>query len=127
MPHFQVRISEQHLDGTVEPKLVAGLTDAVAEVFGEVMRSLVVVELFGVPAGRWGVGGVPVDCPAPHVSLHMREGAFHLPEVADAPARLIAAVTGAVAAVLGEEVGAAVSVLVVGVPAGRSGVGGEVF
>ncbi|MBH5333579.1 hypothetical protein IHE55_01665 [Streptomyces pactum] len=126
MPHFQVRVAEQHLDGTAEPKLIAGLTDAVTQVFGERMRALVVVELFGVPDGRWGVGGVPVDGPAPDITLHMREGAFHRPEIPDAPARLIAAATEAVTAALGATLGAGATVRLVGVPAGRSGVGGQV-
>ena len=41
-------------------RLVAGVTDAVAGVFGERVRSGVTVELVGTPAGRTGVGGVVV-------------------------------------------------------------------
>jgi phenylpyruvate tautomerase PptA (4-oxalocrotonate tautomerase family) len=39
-------------------RLVAGVTDAVVDVFGERVRAGVTVELVGVPAGRTGTGGV---------------------------------------------------------------------
>jgi phenylpyruvate tautomerase PptA (4-oxalocrotonate tautomerase family) len=39
-------------------RLVAEVTDAVVEVFGERVRAGVTVELVGTPAGRTGVGGV---------------------------------------------------------------------
>ncbi|NGO72899.1 hypothetical protein [Streptomyces boncukensis] len=42
MPHFDVRIPENVLDGPVGPRLIHGLAS---------------VEIFGVPDGRWGVGG----------------------------------------------------------------------
>lgn len=125
MPHFTVHMREPDLSGA-EPKLIAGLTDAVAEVYGERFRSLVVVELFGVPDGRWGVGGVPATSPAPVVTLNLREAAFHVPEIPEPEERLIAGITDAVAGVLGEEVRPEVTVGLVGVPAGRSGVGGAV-
>jgi phenylpyruvate tautomerase PptA (4-oxalocrotonate tautomerase family) len=41
-------------------RLVAGVTDAVVDVFGERVRAGVTVELVGTPAGRTGVGGVVV-------------------------------------------------------------------
>jgi len=41
-------------------RLVAGVTDAVVEVFGERVRAGVTVELVGSPAGRTGIGGVVV-------------------------------------------------------------------
>ncbi|MBT2235625.1 hypothetical protein [Nonomuraea sp. NEAU-A123] len=47
MPHFEVRIHEEELDGKVEPKLVGALTDALVKVFGERTRSMAAVELFG--------------------------------------------------------------------------------
>jgi phenylpyruvate tautomerase PptA (4-oxalocrotonate tautomerase family) len=56
----------------------------------------------------------------------MREGALNLPQIENAPARLIASITDAVVTVFGESVRKQVSVGIVGVPSGRSGVGGEV-
>ena len=41
-------------------RLVAGVTDAIVEVFGERVRAGVTVELVGTSAGRTGVGGVVV-------------------------------------------------------------------
>ncbi|MGK5532737.1 tautomerase family protein [Streptomyces sp. URMC 129] len=126
MPHFQVRIHEEELDGEVEPKLVLALTDALGGVYGEHLRSLAVVELFGVPRQRWGVGGESGGPNAPVVSLHLREAALRLPGVEDVPARLIRSLTDAVVTVFGEAVRRHVTVHIVGVPAGRSGVGGVI-
>lgn len=126
MPHLTVQIREETLDGDVEPKLVRALTDAVAAVVGEWARAVAVVELFGVPAHRWGTGGTPGEAPAPLVTLTMREGGLTHPGIPDASARLIRSLTEGVTAVLGESVREHVTVLIVGVPAGRSGVGGEV-
>ncbi|NYI07834.1 tautomerase family protein [Allostreptomyces psammosilenae] len=126
MPHYNVQISEQALDGKVEARLIAGLTEAVASVFGDWARGAAAVDLFGVPAGRRGIAGRPTDAVAPIVTLHMREGAFHVPEIPDAPARLIGAITDAVVDVFGEPVREQVNVVITGVPAGRTGVGGEV-
>ncbi|KAB2348056.1 hypothetical protein F8566_17795 [Actinomadura rudentiformis] len=126
MPHFTVRLVEETLDGKVEGRLIRALTDAVVEVVGEWARELVVVELFGIPRQRWGVGGA---APAgdPHlVTLNMREGALDGSRIPEAPARLIASITNAVAEVFGEGARAGVNVMLVGVPPGRSGVGGEV-
>ncbi|MEU7859188.1 hypothetical protein [Nonomuraea sp. NPDC049141] len=126
MPHFEVRIHEEELDGKVEPKLIAALTDALVKVYGERARSMAVVELFGIPRHRWGIGGVPATVNAPIVSLNLREVALNLPGVDAAPTRLIASITDAVVEVFGESIRQQVTVYVVGVPAGRSGVGGDV-
>lgn len=125
MPHFNVRIREEELDGRVEPALIRALTDAVVAVYGERARELVVVGISGVPGARWGSGGVVATDNAPIVSLTMRERALHLPEIDDPPARLIASITEAVVAVFGEAIRPKVTVLIDGIPAGRSGVGGE--
>lgn len=125
MPHFNVHVFEESLDGSVEPALIRALTEAVVKVYGERARSLPVVEILGVPQHRWGVAGVPAEEPHALVTLHMREPAFHRPGIDDAPARLIASVTDAVAEVLGEEVRPRVTVMLVGIPPGRSGVAGE--
>ncbi|GAB2908486.1 hypothetical protein [Streptomyces mayteni] len=124
MPHFSVHIREETLDGTVEPKLISALTDAVGAVYGEEFRRLVGVDLIGVPGRRRGVGGKPTDDAAPLVTLSMREAAYHLPEIPDAPARLVATITEAVVGVLGEAVREQVIVTIAGVPAGRTGVAG---
>ncbi|MER5501846.1 MULTISPECIES: hypothetical protein [unclassified Streptomyces] len=126
MPHFNVHIREEALDGTVEPKLIAALADAVGTVYGEGFRRLVGVDLIGIPQHRRGIGGKPADIDAPLVTLSMREAAYHLPEVPDAPARLVAATTDAVAGVLGEAVREQVIVTITGVPDGRTGVAGAV-
>ncbi|MFG2904460.1 hypothetical protein ACGF13_05270 [Kitasatospora sp. NPDC048286] len=126
MPHLSLHIREESLTPAVEPTLIAGLTDAVTSVFGEQFRPLVAVELIGVPQRRRGIGGVPTDEAAPVVTLSMREAAYHLPQFPDAPARLVAAAAGAIAAVFGEAVGRQTVVTLDGVPAGRSGIGGLV-
>lgn len=41
-------------------RLVAGVTDAVVDVFGDRVRAGVTVDLVGTPAGRSGIGGVVV-------------------------------------------------------------------
>ncbi|WP_432052723.1 hypothetical protein [Streptomyces xiamenensis] len=126
MPHYQVHIDEERLDGQTEPRIIKGLTEAVVGVFGEFFRPLVAVDVFGVPGGRRGVGGVVATENAPSVTLTMREGAFRHPDHPQATERLIAGITDAVAAVYGESVRPRIGVRLVGVPAGRSGVGGEV-
>lgn len=124
MPHFTVVTGEEHVSEGAEA-LIKGLAGAVGEVFGDGLRQLAVVELFGVPAGRRGVGGVATSENSPVVSLNLREGAFHVPSVPDAEARLIAAITDAVTAAYGEGVRDRTTVQLFGIPAGRSGEGGE--
>ncbi|MFD9904886.1 hypothetical protein [Streptomyces sp. NPDC059063] len=126
MPHFQVRVHEEKLDGKAEGRLVASLTEALVQVYGERARSMAVVEIFGIPRQRWGVGGVPGVVHAPVVSLHVREAALRLPGIDDAPGQLIRAITDAVVDAFDETVREYVGVQLVGVPAGRSGVGGEI-
>ncbi|MBD0422770.1 tautomerase family protein [Streptomyces sp. NPDC052309] len=124
MPHFTVHLREESLDGTVEPKLIAALADAVGSVYGEEFRRLVGVDLIGVPQHRRGIGGVPTDTDAPLVTFSLREPALRHPRVPEAPARLVAAITDALAGVLGEGVREQTVVSLAGVPDGRSGVGG---
>lgn len=126
MPHFSVQMFEEVLDGDVEPKIIRALTDAVVEVYGEQARPLVVVEIFGIPRRRWGLGGVPADGNLPIVTLNMREPALNRPTIDDAPAQLIASITDAMVEVFSERIRKHVNVLVVGIPRGRSGVGGDV-
>jgi len=123
MPHFTVRMREADLDGTVEPKLIQGLADAVGAVYGDFLRSVAVVEIFGVPEGRWGVGGKPATSPAPVVNLNLRAAAL---EIEGAAERLISEITDAVAAAVGEEARSGVTVGLTAVPPGRSGTGGAV-
>ncbi|MEU3617048.1 hypothetical protein ABZ725_32805 [Streptomyces sp. NPDC006872] len=126
MPHYTVHIGEEALDGTVEPRLIGALADAVGSVYGERLRTLVGVDLIGIPSHRRGIGGLPTTRIAPQLTLSMREAAYHLPEILDAPARLIAATADAVASVLGEGIRAETIVSIVGVQEGRTGVAGEV-
>ncbi|WP_031035570.1 hypothetical protein [Streptomyces sp. NRRL F-5650] len=126
MPHFTVHIRESALDGTVEPKLISALTDAVGAVFGEELRRLAGVDLIGIPSHRRGLGGVPAETDAPLVTLSMREAAYHLPAIPDAPARLVATITDAMADALGEDIRKEVIVTIVGVPDGRTGIAGTV-
>jgi phenylpyruvate tautomerase PptA (4-oxalocrotonate tautomerase family) len=118
---------EETLDGTVEPKIIRALTDAVVEVYGERARELVVVEIFGVPKARWGRGGEPIgDETVAQVTLNMREIALERPEIDDVPKQLIASITEAVVSVLDDSVREDLNVLIVGIPKGRSGVAGAV-
>jgi len=126
MPHLSVHIREGALDGTIEPKLISALTDAVGAVYGEEFRRLVGVDLIGIPQNRRGIGGVPSELDAPLVTLSMREAAYHLPEIPDAPARLVATTTNALVSVLGEDIRKQIIVTIVGVPDGRTGVSGTV-
>jgi phenylpyruvate tautomerase PptA (4-oxalocrotonate tautomerase family) len=125
MPHLTVRAPEERLTGN-EPALITALTEAVVGVYGEWARDIVAVHLEGVPRGRWGIGGKPADDAAPSVTFGIREGALTRPGGSATAARLVAAVTDAVAGVLGEQVRSATSVELVGAPEGRSGLGGAI-
>jgi phenylpyruvate tautomerase PptA (4-oxalocrotonate tautomerase family) len=124
VPHFNVHMFEEALDGEVEPATIRALTDALVEVYGERARELAVVEILGIPRHRCGIGGTPAVEHRPTVTLHLREPAIHL--VDDAPERLIAAITDAMARVLGDDIRAHLAVTIVGIPTGRSGVAGQV-
>lgn len=125
MPHLTVHALDTDLSGR-ETELIAGLTDAVAAVYGEWARALVVVHLIGLPAHRWGVGGRPARDPAPAVTFHLREAVFRRPDADAVVARLVAGVTDAVAGAVGEHVRPGITVDLVADPAGRSAVGGSV-
>ncbi|MFE6821631.1 hypothetical protein [Streptomyces sp. NPDC057690] len=129
MPRFTVHISEAALDGEAEEGLIRGLADAVGSVYGEQFGRLAAVDLVGIPQHRRGIGGAPTDLTAPNITLSLREAAYRHPDVPDAPARLITAITAitdAVAGVLGEQVRHQVAVGLPAVPEGRSGIGGQV-
>jgi phenylpyruvate tautomerase PptA (4-oxalocrotonate tautomerase family) len=102
MPHLTVRAPEAQLAGR-EPALITALTDAVVEVYGEWARDLVVVQLDGIPPGRWGVGGRAADDAAPAITFGIREPALTRPDGKEIAARLVAGLTDAVASVLGEQ------------------------
>lgn len=125
MPHLTARVPEVRLAGH-EPALIAALTDAVVQVYGEWARDLVVVHLDGVPQGRWGIGGRAVDDAAPAITFGIREAALTRPEGKEIAARLIAGLTDAVAGVLGEETRGGTTVELVAHPEGRAGLGGVV-
>jgi phenylpyruvate tautomerase PptA (4-oxalocrotonate tautomerase family) len=123
MPHLTVHALEADLAGR-EAALAGALTDAVAAVYGEWARELVSVQLVGLPAGRWAVGGRLTDVVSPAVTLGVREAMFTRPDAAELAGRLIASVTDAVASVVGPHSRAGITVELVATPAGRSGVGG---
>jgi phenylpyruvate tautomerase PptA (4-oxalocrotonate tautomerase family) len=79
MPHLTVHVMESDLAGR-EKNLIKELTDAVVTVYGDWARSIVVVQLIGLPATRWGVGGKPASAPAPRVTFGIKEAAFSRPD-----------------------------------------------
>jgi phenylpyruvate tautomerase PptA (4-oxalocrotonate tautomerase family) len=123
MPHLTARVPEAQLAGR-EPALITALTESVVHVYGEWARDLVVVHLDGIPRGRWGVGGRAADDAAPAITFGIRETALTRPGGSETAARLVAALTDAVASVLGEQARGGTSVELVATPEGRSGLGG---
>ena len=125
MPHLTARVPEAQLAGR-EQALITALTDAVTEVYGQWARDIVVVHLDGVPQGRWGIGGRAVDDAAPAITFGIREAALTRPGGSEIAARLVAGLTDAVAAVLGEQARGGTSVELVATTEGRTGVGGAI-
>ncbi|OLT32019.1 hypothetical protein BJF79_36425 [Actinomadura sp. CNU-125] len=124
MPHLTVHLPENRLTGS-EPELVAALTEAIAGVYGEWARELVSIRLAGVPAGRFAQGGAAVDAKA-SVVLGVRAGLFDRPDAGELTAKLGAALTDAIAGVLGEELRPGTMVELVASPPERTFVGGAV-
>jgi phenylpyruvate tautomerase PptA (4-oxalocrotonate tautomerase family) len=125
MPHLTARVPEAQLAGR-EPALITALTDAVVAVYGEWARDIVVVQLDGVPRGRWGIGGRAADDAAPAITFGIREAALTRPGGNEVAARLVAGLTDAVASVLGEQTRSGTSVELVATPEGRTGIGGQI-
>lgn len=125
MPHLSVHVLESDLAGR-ERTLIEKLTDAVVAVYGDWARSIAVVQLIGLPAHRWGIGGRPAEAPSPRVTFGIKEAAFSRPDADTIVARLVSGVTDAIVDVFGERVRAGVTVELVGVPAERTGTGGVV-
>jgi phenylpyruvate tautomerase PptA (4-oxalocrotonate tautomerase family) len=125
MLHLTARLPEARLSGH-EPALIAALTDAVVQVYGEWARDLVVVHLDGIPHGRWGIGGRVVDDAAPAITFGIREAALTRPDGSQIAARLVAGLTDAVASILGEQARSGTSVELVATPEGRAGLGGAI-
>ena len=123
MPHLTARVPEAQLADR-EPALITALTESVVYVYGEWARDLVVVHLDGIPRGRWGVGGRAADDAAPAITFGIREAALTRPGGSETAARLVTALTDAVASVLGEQARGGTSVELVATPEGRSGLGG---
>ncbi|MBK3521090.1 MULTISPECIES: tautomerase family protein [Streptomyces] len=124
MPHLTVHLPENRLAGK-EPVLVAALTDAVVDVYGDWARDLVSVRLAGVPAGRFAQGGKAVDTNA-SVIMGVRAGVFDRPDATEITARLGAGLTDAIARVVGEDLRAGTMVELVASPPERTFVGGAV-
>ena len=58
MPLIEVKAVDRRFgDPAMNERLIAALTDAACEVFGEEARPQIWVVLEGVPATRWGIGG----------------------------------------------------------------------
>jgi len=58
VPLIEVKTLERRLeDEAAAERLIAALTDAMCEVFGEQVREEVWVVVQGVSPSRWGVGG----------------------------------------------------------------------
>ena len=123
MPHLQVRLPEDGLDDALAGRVITELTEAIAALYGEWARPLAVVEVIGVPAGRWGRGGVPVPA-GPAVTLSMREEALRPPDGDARAARFIGELTAAIGRAVDDRAAQRATVELLGVPAARSGVGG---
>jgi phenylpyruvate tautomerase PptA (4-oxalocrotonate tautomerase family) len=81
-PHLTARVPEAAQLVGREQALITALTDAVAEVYGQWARDIVVVHLDGVPQGRWGIGGRAADEAAPAITFGIREAACRAPAAA---------------------------------------------
>jgi 4-oxalocrotonate tautomerase len=58
LPFVEIKAFEHHFeDEAVADRLIAAVTDAVAEVFGEGSRKSTWVVVNGIPPKRWGIGG----------------------------------------------------------------------
>ncbi|MEU8657189.1 tautomerase family protein [Actinoplanes philippinensis] len=125
MPHLSVHVLESDLAGR-ETVLISALTDAVVSVYGEWARGLVDIKLIGLPPHRWGIGGKPAGQPSPFVTFGVKAAAFDRPDADEIAARLVTVVTDAIAGVFGDHVRAGVTVELVAIPAGRTGIGGVV-
>lgn len=124
MPHLTVHAVESQIIGH-ESDLITRLTDAVTSVYGDWARDLVVVQLAGLAVGRWAVGGHARDDVAPTVTFAIREKALTGAEGAQTAARLVAAVTSAVAATLGERHRDGIVVDLIATRDDRTAVGGR--
>ncbi|MFE0547668.1 4-oxalocrotonate tautomerase family protein [Streptomyces sp. NPDC058891] len=122
MPHLTVHLPENRLTGN-EPLLVAALTDAIVDVYGEWARDLVSIHLTGVPTGRFAQGGRSVDTNA-SVILGVRAGVFDRPDAAQITARLGTGLTDAITRVVGDDLRAGTMVELVASPPERTFVGG---
>jgi phenylpyruvate tautomerase PptA (4-oxalocrotonate tautomerase family) len=125
VPHLDVYALEADLAGR-EEALIGGLTEAVVAVYGEWARESVVVRLIGLPPGRWGIGGQPAANPAPSVAFGINEKALARPDAATILAGLAATVTDAIAAVVGEQVRAGVTIEFTAQAEARLAVGGVI-
>jgi phenylpyruvate tautomerase PptA (4-oxalocrotonate tautomerase family) len=61
MPYIEVKAVDRRFDSpAVSERLIAALTDAACQVFGEDARPDIWVVIEGVPGQRWGIGGKPL-------------------------------------------------------------------
>ena len=58
MPLIEVKAVDRRFNNQADnERLIAGLTDAACQVFGEDARSQIWVVLEGIPASQWGIAG----------------------------------------------------------------------
>jgi phenylpyruvate tautomerase PptA (4-oxalocrotonate tautomerase family) len=125
MPHLSIHALESDLAGR-ETALIEKLTDAVVAVYGDWARDIAVVQMFGLPPNRWGIGGRVAQAPAPSVTFGIKEAAFSRPDADEIVTRLVTGVTDAIVDVFGEPVRPDVTIEFVGTLAGRTAIGGVV-
>ena len=123
MPHLTIYALEEDLAGR-ELQLISALTDATVLVYGEWAREGVDVRLIGLPHNRWGRGGRPIESSVPAIIFGIREEVFDRPDADHLVRALTTSVADAVGATFGEHARKCVGVEFVGVPSGRTGVGG---
>ena len=107
MPHLTVHVLESDLAGR-ESTLIAELTEAVVAGYGEWARPIAVVQLIGMPADRWGIGGVPAEAPPPRVTFGIRASGRRRPDAEQIVIGLTAGVTEAVDRAFGGKTGTTV-------------------
>ena len=62
MPLIEVKaVNRRFDDPATNERLIATLTDAACQVWGEEARPQIWVVLEGVPPTRWGIGGKPLS------------------------------------------------------------------
>jgi 4-oxalocrotonate tautomerase len=62
MPLIEIKAVDRRFDDpATNERLIATITEAACQVWGEEARPQIWVVLEGVPAARWGIGGKPLS------------------------------------------------------------------